>query len=113
MSAITSAFTSLANLLAMPVPAWIVFIAIIGLYAVQHATVTRRVESHARILTHLDRWANSVEVRLDEVGQALGHAPLARRVQPPAARHAQRDFGSLTNEQVKALIGRLVGTRAA
>lgn len=111
-----SAVTSLVHVMTMPVPAWIVFVAIIGLYVVQHVTITRRVESHARSLGHLDRWANSVETRLDVVGQALGHAPAPRR---PAARPAaaanrpRKDPRGMTGEQVTALIERIVGTRAA
>jgi hypothetical protein len=105
--------TSLADLLAMPVPAWIFFVALGGLYAIQHITLTRRVHSHARILSHQDRWANSVEMRLDEVGQAMGHAPLARRIPSEPAQRTNKDFRSLSNEQVRALIGRLVGARAA
>ena len=81
-----SALTPLADLLGMPVPAWIVVLGLAGLYAIQHVTVARRVERHVRMLSHLDRWANSVESRLDELGQGL---PLPRAVgegnRPPAA----------------------------
>jgi hypothetical protein len=97
----------------MPVPAWIVFVAIVGLYAVQHVTVARRVDSHARILAHMDRWANSVEVRLDVVGQALGHAPAQRHEPSPKQRQNPKEFRNLSNDQVRALISRIVGTRAA
>lgn len=108
-----SAVLSLVHVMTMPVPAWIVFVAIIGIYAVLHVTITRRVESHARVLSHMDRWANSVEVRLDVVGQALGHAPAPRRTAERPTRQPRKDERGLTNEQVTALIQRIVGTRAA
>jgi hypothetical protein len=108
-----SALTPLADLLGMPVPAWIVVLGLAGLYAIQHVTVARRVERHVRMLSHLDRWANSVESRLDELGQGL---PLPRAVGEgyQAARRQRRgDVRSLSNEQFRALIARLVGARAA
>ena len=108
-----SAVTSLVDMMAMPVPVWIVFAAIIGFYAVQHVTVTRRVQSHARILSHLDRWANSVEVRLDVVGQELGHAPAPRRDASATVRRKPKNGHGLSNDQVQELISRLVGARAA
>jgi hypothetical protein len=111
-----SPLTALSDVLTMPVPAWIALVAIGGLYAVQHLTVARRIDSHARILGHLDRWANSVELRLEELGQGMDSLPAAprRAGRPPvSARKHRADFGNLSNEQVRALISRLIGTRAA
>ena len=108
-----SALTPLADLLGMPVPAWIVVLGLAGLYAIQHVTGARRVERHVRMLSHLDRWANSVESRLDELGQGL---PLPRAVgegYQAARRQRSGDVRSLSNEQFRALIARLVGARAA
>ena len=106
-----SVIIAVVSLFAMPVPAWIVLFAIVGLYVVQYATVTRRVESHARTLGHLDRWANSVEARLDVVGEALGHAPAQRPAK--SANRPRKEQRSMTSEQVSALIERIVGSRAA
>jgi hypothetical protein len=101
-----SVIIAAVSLFAMPVPAWIVLVAIVGLYVVQYVTITRRVESHARCLGHLDRWANSVEARLDVVGQALGHAPGERLAKP--ANRPRKDKRSMTSDQVTALLERIV-----
>lgn len=108
-----SALTPLADLLAMPVPAWIVVLAIAGFYAIQHVTVARRIERHARMLSHLDRWANSVESRLDEVGQGLPLPRAGGEAVHASRRQRRKDFRSLSNAQFQALIARLVGARAA
>jgi hypothetical protein len=119
-----SAVTSLASLLAMPVPAWIALLAIAGLYAVQHMTVVRRLNSHARSLGHMDRWADSVEARLEDLALATGletapppPPPVAkqRRLPPPANdRHRPPvDIRNMSDRQVRALLSRLVGERAA
>jgi hypothetical protein len=115
-----SAVTSLASLLVMPVPAWIVVLAVAGLYAIQHVMVVRRLNSHARSLGHMDRWADSVEARLEDVSLALGHEeppPVYRDRRVPAAANdrARRplDIRSMSDRQVRALLGRLVGEHAA
>jgi hypothetical protein len=115
-----SAVTSLASLLAMPVPAWIVVFAVAGLYIVQHVTLARRLDSHARSFGHMDRWADSVESRLDdlalEFGQDPSDMPCRRRSLPPAANDRHRrpaDIRNLSDRQVRALLTRLVGDRAA
>ena len=114
---------SLASLLAMPVPAWIVIAAIAGLYAVQHLTVVRRLNIHARSLGHMDRWADSVECRLEDIALETGldFAPPPpppvkhRRLPVPANdRHKQTvDIRNMSDRQVRALLSRLVGERAA
>jgi hypothetical protein len=116
-----SAVTSLASLLAIPVPAWIVFLAIAGLYAVLHVTVVRRLNSHARSLGHMDRWADTVESRLEDLALETGietapPPPVKQRRLPPPAndRHRQPvDIRNMSDRQVRALLSRLVGERAA
>lgn len=118
-----SAVTSLASLLAMPVPAWIAVFAIAGLYAVQHVTVVRRLNSHARSLGHMDRWANSVEARLEDLAIETGletappPPPVRNRKLPAAANDRQRqppvDIRTMSDRQVRALLSRLVGEKAA
>jgi hypothetical protein len=112
---------SLASLLAMPVPAWIVFAAIAGLYAVQHLTVVRRLNSHSRSLGHMDRWADTVECRLEDLALDTGldtappPHPRNRRLPVPANdRHKHTvDIRNMSNRQVRALLSRLVGEHAA
>ena len=121
-----SAIAALASLLAMPVPAWIAFAAIAGLYAVQHVTVVRRLDSHARSLGHMDRWANLVEARLEDLALETGLAPpppppppspskAQRRLPPPAHERRPRpaSIGNMSDRQVRDLLSRLVGERAA
>jgi hypothetical protein len=117
-----SAVTSLASLLAIPVPAWIVLLAIAGLYAVLHVTVVRRLNSHARSLGYMDRWADTVEARLEDLALETGidtappPPPVRQRRLPPPAndRHRQPvDIRDMSDRQVRALLSRLVGERAA
>jgi hypothetical protein len=111
-----SLITSLAELMTMPVPAWVALLAIAGLYTVQQVTVARRIDSHARILGHMDRWANSVEARLEALGQGMEQAPPpARRPARPQPKGRERPTSSrsLSPDQVRDLISRLVDTRAA
>ena len=111
-----SLITSLAEFMTMPVPAWVALLAIAGLYTVQQVTVARRINSHARILGHMDRWANSVEARLEALGQGMEQAPSpARRPARPQPKGHERPINSrsLSPDQVRDLISRLVDTRAA
>ena len=108
-----SALTPLVELLGMPVPAWITVLAIAGLYAIQHVTMTRRIDRHSRILSHLDRWANSVESRLDDLGQGLPQPRAGGEANLASRRQRRRDFSSLSNAQFQALLARLIGARAA
>jgi hypothetical protein len=117
-----SAVTSLVSLLAMPVPAWIALIAIAGLYAVNHVTLVRRLNSHARSLGHMDRWADSVEARLEELAIETGletappPPPVKHRKLPAPANDRPRqpvDIRTMSDRQVRALLSRLVGERAA
>ena len=111
-----SLIASLTELMTMPVPGWVALLAIAGLYIVQQVTVARRIDSHARILGHLDRWANSVEARLEALGQGMEQAPppARRQARPqPARRERPSDPRSLSPDQVRDLISRLVGERAA
>lgn len=111
-----SLIASLTELMTMPVPAWVALLAIAGLYIVQQVTVARRIDSHARILGHLDRWANSVEARLEALGQGMEQAPPpARRPARPKPSAAARPFDSrsLSPDQLRDVISRLVDTRAA
>ena len=117
-----SAVTSLSSLLAMPVPAWIVLMAIAGFYAVQHLTVVRRLQSHARSIGHMDRWANTVEARLEDLAIETGFEtappppPFKQRRLPAPANDRPRhpvDIRSMSDRQVRALLTRLVGERAA
>lgn len=50
-----SAVTFLASLLAAPVPLWLAVITIMASAAALHLTLTRRQDSHARSLGHIDR----------------------------------------------------------
>lgn len=121
-----SAVTSLSSLLAMPVPAWIVLMAIAGFYAVQHLTVVRRLQSHARSIGHMDRWANTVEARLEDLAIETGFEtgfevappppPFKQRRLPAPANDRPRhpvDIRNMSDRQVRALLTRLVGERAA
>ncbi len=123
-----SAVTSLASLLAMPVPAWIALIAMAGLYAVQHVTVVRRLNSHSRSIGHMDRWANTVEARLEDLAIETGLDTAPPPPPPPAAKPAKHrrlpvaandrpkhpvDIRNMSDRQVRALLTRLVGERAA
>lgn len=117
-----SAVTSLASLLAFPVPAWILLTAIAGLYAVLHVTVVRRINSHARSLGHMDRWADTVETRLEELALETGleaappPPPVRQRRLPPPANDRFRqpvNIRDMSDRQVRALLSRLVGERAA
>ncbi len=71
--------TFLASLLSAPMPAWLMFAALLGLFAWMHVNVERRLRSHARSLGHMDRWADTVEARLETVAperpQGLFAAP--------------------------------------
>ena len=117
-----SAVTSLASLLAMPVPAWIALIGIAGLYAVQHVTVVRRLNSHSRSIGHMDRWANIVEARLEDLAIETGldtapppPPPRPSRLPAPANDRQRQpvDIRNMSDRQVRALLTRLVGERAA
>ena len=118
-----SAVTSLASLLAMPVPAWIALIAMAGLYGVLHATVVRRLNSHSRSIGHMDRWANTVEARLEDLAIETGletapppRPPVKHRKLPAPANDRPRqpvDIRNMSDRQVRALLTRLVGERAA
>jgi hypothetical protein len=116
-----SAVTSLASLLAIPVPAWIVLLAVAGLYAVLHVTVVRRLNSHARSLGYMDRWADTVEARLEDLAHETGietapPPPVKQRRLPPPANDRHRhpaDIRDMSDRQVRALLSRLVGERAA
>ena len=117
-----SAVTSLASLLAMPVPAWIALIAMAGLYAVQQMTVVRRLNSHSRSIGHMDRWANTVEARLEDLAIETGldtappPQPVKQRKLPAPANDRPRqpvDIRNMSDRQVRALLTRLVGERAA
>jgi hypothetical protein len=119
-----SSVMSLASLLAMPVPAWIIFLAIAGLYAIQHLSVVRRLNSHARSLGHMDRWADSVEARLEELAVETGletapppPPPVKHRRLPVPANDRPKqqpvDIRNMSDRQVRALLSRLVGERAA
>jgi hypothetical protein len=118
-----SAVTSLASLLAIPVPAWIVLLAIAGLYAVLHVTVVRRLNSHSRSIGHIDRWANTVEARLEDLAIETGletapppPPPVKHRKLPAPANDRPRqpvDIRNMSDRQVRALLTRLVGERAA
>lgn len=116
--------TSLANLLATPVQAWVIILAVATVaavsYVVLRVTVVRRLDSHSRSLGHMDRWADDVESRMDDLARGLNPwSALARdqrRLNPECASGLTAramDSGNLSNEQVKTLISRLLGTRAA
>ncbi len=62
-----SAITFLASLLAAPVPVWLAAVMMAAAAAVLHQTLTRRLDSHARSLGYMDRWADTVEARLEEI----------------------------------------------
>lgn len=108
-----SAFTSLANLMLVPVPAWIALVAIAGLYAVQQVTLARRLDSHARSLGHMDRWANSVEARLEQLGQGMDAGATAPVHDRRQRQERPVDLRSLSDQQLRALLVRLVGARAS
>lgn len=115
-----SAVTSFASLLMMPVPAWIVVFSVVGLYVIQYLSVVRRLESHGRSLGHMDRWANSVESRLERLSLAFGDEtpPPVYRDRHPAApandlRRRPVDIRTMSDRQVRALLSRLVDERAA
>lgn len=62
-----SVISFLASLLAAPMPAWLMLAVMLGLFAWMQASLARRLASHARSLGHMDRWADTVEARLDEI----------------------------------------------
>ena len=130
-----SAISFLASLLVMPMPAWFMVFIIGGLYLAHHITVGRRLDSYARSLGHLDRWADSVEARLEDMGYEDRRAPIAARPapQPPRLdrqiltpandrrmvpqfsdrRRKSNDMRELSDSEVTALISRLIRDRAA
>jgi hypothetical protein len=128
-----SVITSLASLLAMPIPLWLMAFIIGGLYLAHRFTLERRLESYARSLSHMDRWADSVEMRLEEMGFESRRAPIATRPAPPRLdrrlltpandrrvppqanerRRKSDDLRELSDSEVTALISRLVRDRAA
>ena len=108
------------KLVTAPVPAWCAGLAILALLLVQQITVVRRMRSHGRSFGHTDRWALTVEGRLDELEQRMRFTTPAT----PSARHADTapandgyernvSFRDLSDRQVSALIDRLVRARAA
>jgi hypothetical protein len=119
-----SAVTSLTQILATPIPAWLTLLAIgviaVAFYAVQQISIVKRLDSHARSLGHMDRWADVVESRLEELAQGLNPWSAAsrgeRRPIPVSANDRPErpvDFRDLSDDQVRSLLIRLVGTRAA
>lgn len=128
-----SAIAFLGSLLAMPIPAWLMAFIIGGLYLVHHVTVGRRLESYARSLSHMDRWADSVEMRLEDMGYEDRRTPVAARPAPPRLdrrmltpandrrippqvndrRRKPADYRELSDSEVTALISRLIRDRAA
>jgi hypothetical protein len=119
-----SAITSLASLLAMPVPAWLALAALAVFFAVQQVSVVRRLDSHARSLGHMDRWADSVEARLEDLALETGlESPPPPPPLPKASRRATAAVNGrprhpagirgMSDRQVRALLTRLVGERTA
>jgi len=115
-----SAITFLASLLAMPVPVWFVLLAMLGLFAALHLTLGRRLDSHARSLGHMDRWADSVEARLDEIAperpQGL-FAPPGRSAHFLTAANdasvAEQDMRRLSDRDIKDVLSRITRSNQA
>jgi hypothetical protein len=128
-----SAITILVSLLVMPIPAWLMVFIIGGLYLAHQSFVGRRLDGYARSLNHMDRWADSVEARLEEMGYEDRRAPVAARPAPPRferrmmspandrrippqvsdRRRKPADYRELSDSEVTALISRLIRDRAA
>jgi hypothetical protein len=119
-----SFFTSLASVLATPTPAWLMAFIIGGLYLAHHLMLGRRLQSYARSFNHMDRWADSVEMRLEDMGYDDHRTPVAVRPAPPRLdrrmmtpandrRRNHTHYRELSDSEVTALISRIIRDRAA
>ena len=118
-----SVLASLTGLLTAPMPGWVLILVLAAAmlsHGWQHAATRRRLDSHARSIGHMDRWASMVDERLEELAAEDGVVSPFTRSAVRGLRTDRRELAvgeqrghGLSTDQVKRLVGRISRAHAA